>query len=108
MEYVNKLENLSVSEIVVYLRKSRSDNPTESVEDVLFKHEGILQDFAVRTWGEKIPEKNIYREVVSGETIEARPIVKAVLSLIELPKYKAVLTIEPQRLTRGDLSECGA
>ena len=107
MEYVNKLENLSVSEIVVYLRKSRSDNPAESVEDVLFKHEGILQDFAVRTWGEKIPEKNIYREVVSGETIEARPIVKAVLSLIELPKYKAVLTIEPQRLTRGDLSECG-
>ena len=35
-------EMFSPNEILVYLRKSRSDDPTLSVEDVLQKHETIL------------------------------------------------------------------
>ena len=58
---------------LMYLRKSRQDSPFETVEEVLARHETILQDFARRTLGYTIPEENIYREVVSGETIEKRP-----------------------------------
>lgn len=107
MSYNDNIKNLKPDEIIIYLRKSRADNPAESVEEVLEKHETILQDFARQTWTYQIPESNIYREVVSGETIEARPMMQAIISLIELPQYKAILAVEPQRLTRGDLVDCG-
>ena len=92
---------------LIYLRKSRQDNPDETVEEVLSKHENILQEYAMRELGGKIPEKNIYREVVSGESIEEREEIKKVLSRIEDPNIKGVLVIEPQRLSRGDLVDCG-
>lgn len=92
---------------IIYLRKSRSDSPLESVEEVLAKHEKMLQDFAIRTFGQPIPEENIFREVVSGETIEDRPEMKKVLSRIESKNIKGVLVVEPQRLSRGDLVDCG-
>ena len=92
---------------LIYLRKSRSDSPLESVEEVLEKHEKQLQDFAVRTFGQPIPEENIFREVVSGETIADRPEMKNVLSRIESNNIEGVLVIEPQRLSRGDLVDCG-
>ena len=92
---------------IIYLRKSRSDSPLESVEEVLAKHEKMLQDFAIKTFGQAIPEENIFREVVSGETIEDRPEMKKVLSRIETKNVKGVLVVEPQRLSRGDLVDCG-
>lgn len=92
---------------LVYLRKSRSDGEHETVEDVLAKHETIIQDFAVKTFGFPIPENCIYREVVSGETIQDRPAIKKLLDIIQTEPIKGVLTIEPQRLSRGDLSDCG-
>ena len=92
---------------IIYLRKSRSDSPLESVEEVLEKHEKILQDFAMKTFGQHIPEENIFREVVSGETIDDRPEMKKVLSRIESKNIKGVLVVEPQRLSRGDLVDCG-
>ncbi len=45
--------------------------------------------------------------MVSGETIDSRPQVKIVLQKIESPQIKAVLIVEPQRLSRGDLEDCG-
>lgn len=92
---------------IIYLRKSRSDSPLESVEEVLERHEKMLQDFALKTFGEMIPEENIFREVVSGETIADRPEMKKVLSRIESNNIKGVLVVEPQRLSRGDLVDCG-
>lgn len=94
-------------EIIAYLRKSRSDDPLLSVEEVLSKHEAILDEWAERYLGKKIPEENKYREVVSGETIADRPQVQKVLKLIESPKIKAILTVEVQRLSRGDLEDAG-
>ena len=94
-------------EILIYLRKSRADNPSESVEEVLAKHEEMLQEKALHDFGKAIPEGNIYREVVSGETIDDRPVMKEVLLRIEDPAIKAVLIVEPQRLSRGDLEDCG-
>lgn len=98
---------IAVNELLIYLRKSRSDNPLESVEEVLKKHETILQDYCQREFGFTVPESNIYREVVSGESINDRIEIKKVLSRIEDKSIKAVLVVEPQRLSRGDLIDCG-
>ena len=94
-------------EILEYLRKSQSDDPLLTVEEVLAKHETILDQWAEKNLGSKIPEENKYREVVSGETIKDRPEINKVLKRIENPKIKAVLIVEPQRLTRGDLEDIG-
>lgn len=98
---------LSLNQVIIYLRKSRADDPNMSVEDVLASHERQLQEYATKTFGSVIPESQIYREVVSGETISDRPVVQQVLRLIESEDIRAVLVIEPQRLSRGDLENCG-
>ena len=92
---------------IIYLRKSRQDDPRETVEEVLEKHETILQEFALREFGHKIPERNIYREVVSGESIADREEIKEILHRITDPNIKGVLVVEPSRLSRGDLVDCG-
>lgn len=98
---------LSTEAYIIYLRKSRADSPDESVEEVLAKHETMLQELAERELGGRIPENCIFREVVSGETIEERPEVNKVLALLENPAVKMVLVVEPARLSRGDLEDCG-
>lgn len=92
---------------IIYLRKSRQDDPRETVEEVLEKHETMLQEYAVREFGHKIPEANIYREVVSGESIAEREEIKEVLARINDEGIKGVLVVEPSRLSRGDLTDCG-
>lgn len=94
-------------EVIDYLRKSRSDDQNLSVEEVLERHESILDEWAEKHLGAKVPEENKFREVVSGETLKERPEIQKVLRLIESPKYKAVKIVEPQRLTRGDLEDVG-
>lgn len=98
---------LSPEEVLDYLRKSQSDDPLLTVEEVLAKHEAILDRWAEEHLGGKVPEENKYREVVSGETIKDRPEINRVLRRIESPKIKAVKVVEPQRLTRGDLEDIG-
>lgn len=94
-------------EILVYLRKSRTDDPLLTVEEVLKRHEQILDEWAEKNLGAKIPEENRFREVVSGETIADRPEMQRLLRQIESPKYKAVLIVEVQRLGRPDLEDIG-
>lgn len=94
-------------EYLMYLRKSRQDDPNETVEEVLAKHELILQEYALTNFGYRIPEEHIYREVVSGETIEDRPKIKEIFSLLEKKNIVGILCIDTSRLTRGDLYECG-
>ena len=105
--YNYNIGNLRPDEIIVYFRKSRTDDPTLSVEEVLSKHEAILDEWVERNLGATIPEENKYREVVSGETIADRPEMQKVLKLIESPKIKAILIVEVQRLSRGDLEDAG-
>ena len=99
--------DFTAEEVIDYLRKSRSDDPMLSVEEVLEKHEAILDEWAEKHLGAKVPEENKFREVVSGETLKERPEIQKVLRLIESPKYRAVKIVEPQRLTRGDLEDVG-
>lgn len=91
---------------LMYLRKSRSDNPDETVEEVLQKHETQLQEFARNELGREIPENCIFREVVSGESIDDREEIKKILARLESPEVAGVIAIEPSRLSRGDLSDC--
>lgn len=98
---------LSSEARIMYLRKSRSDNQDESVEEILAKHETMLQELAEREFGERIPEECIFREIVSGETIDERPEMRKVMAAIENPAVETVLVVEPQRLSRGDLEDCG-
>lgn len=95
------------SNYLMYLRKSRADDPSETVEEVLARHELMLQNYAIKKFNHKIPDGNIYREVVSGETIGDRPEIQNVLNRMESPSILGVLVVDVQRLSRGDLIDCG-
>ena len=93
---------------LMYLRKSRQDDPNETVAEVLAKHETILQEWAKRDLGYEIQEEFIYREVVSGgESIDEREEMRKVLARMEDPKVAGIIVVDPQRLTRGSLEDCG-
>lgn len=98
---------ISPDEVIIYLRKSRSDDPSLTVAEVLEKHERILDEWSLKNLGGPVPEENRYREVVSGETIDSRPKIKEVLGRIESSTIKAVLAVETERLSRGDLEDAG-
>ena len=100
------IEYLKYRRWLIYLRKSRQDDPNHTVEQVLSKHETMLQEYAEREFGGRIPEENIYREVVSGESIDDRVEIKKVLARIESSEIEGVLIVEPSRLSRGDLGDC--
>lgn len=104
-----QLPPLTPEEILLYSRKSQTDDPKLTVEDTLAKHEQMLDDWVERNLPGmgKISEANRYREVVSGETIDKRPRFLEVLHRIESPRIKAVLCVEPQRLSRGSLKDIG-
>ena len=99
--------DITPEEILEYLRKSRSDDPTLTIEEVLEKHERQLDEWAERNFGRKIPEENKFREVASGESIESRSEIQKLLKMIESPKVKGVLIKEVSRLGRPSLKEIG-
>ena len=100
-------KDLLPEEILIYLRKSRTDDPALDVAEILARHETILDEYAERTWGKKILEAQKMREIVSGETIDSRPELLKILKMIESPKIKGVLLVEVQRLGRPDLEDIG-
>lgn len=83
----------------IYLRKSRSDDETESVEQVISRHKDILTQHAARK-GLFVGE--IYQEVVSGETIAARPEFQRLIQDCYNGKYRGIIVVEITRLSRGD------
>lgn len=92
-------------DIAIYLRKSRKDLENKDY-DVLKRHRKILLDFAMSK-NMVIYEEDIYNEVVSGETIQDRPVVQRLLKKIEAGYYKAVLVMEIERLARGNTIDQG-
>lgn len=84
----------------IYLRKSRKDDDA-GFADTLSRHEKMLMDYADRM-GLVVHEQDIYREIVSGESIEARPQMQRLLKAVEMRTYTAVLCIELERLSRGN------
>jgi DNA invertase Pin-like site-specific DNA recombinase len=104
---LNITNDLKPEEILLYLRKSRADDPALSTEEVLEKHETILDEWCEKNLEGRIPPENRFKEVVSGESIADRPAFQKVLQLIEQPKYKAVMVVEISRLGRPDTMEIG-
>ena len=95
-------------EYLMYLRKSRSDGEKVPVEVIVKRHEDKLQEVAEKELGFRIPEKNIYREIVSGgEDIEDRPEFMKVLKRMEVGNIKGVFVFDPQRLSRSGLYGAG-
>ena len=93
-------------EYAMYLRKSRADMEAEALGEMetLARHEKILTELAKRQ-GLKIDK--IYKEIVSGESIENRPQMKQLLEDVYSRKYKGVLVVEVERLARGDTRDQG-
>lgn len=87
-----------------YLRKSRADLELEknSGIDTLKRHRDIIKRTAqsmninIDVWWE---------EIVSGETIEARPEIQKMLLEVEQGHFKAILVVDVDRLARGDTAD---
>lgn len=90
----------------LYLRKSRADLDAEAhgEGETLARHEHALLDYAKR---HSLTITQIYREVVSGETISARPVMQQLLTDVEQGTWDGVLVMEVERLARGDTIDQG-
>ena len=90
----------------IYLRKSRADAEAEARGDgeTLARHEKMLLAVAKR---DRYHISKIYREIVSGETIAARPQMQQLLQDVEQGLYAGVLVMEVERLARGDTIDQG-
>ncbi len=90
----------------MYLRKSRKDEEAElrGEGETLKRHEFILSELA-NVKG--IYVSQIYRELVSGDTISSRPIMQRLLSDIESNIWDGVFVMEVERLARGDTIDQG-
>lgn len=97
---------MSTDEYAIYLRKSRTDMEAEKYGDgeTLSRHRKILLELARQR---NLPITKIYEEVVSGETISARPQMQALLQDVESGKFKGVLVMEVERLARGNTRDQG-
>ena len=84
-----------------YLRKSRFDRDYAelSVEETLKRHETILDKMAGDR-GYHIAKT--YYEVVSGESIAARPEIQKLLEEVNAGIYAGVLVVDLERLARGN------
>ncbi len=90
----------------LYLRKSRADLEAEAhgEGETLLRHEKMLLDLAKRM---NLNVSEIYREIVSGETIAARPVMQQLLTEVEHGIWSGVLVMEIERLARGDTIDQG-
>ncbi len=84
-----------------YLRKSRFDRDYAdlSVEETLKRHEAILDKLA-EDRGYHIAKT--YYEVVSGESIAARPEIQRLLDEVNAGLYAGILVVDVERLARGN------
>lgn len=85
----------------MYLRKSRADLEAEKLGEgeTLKRHREILTALAAR---KGLFVGKIYEEIVSGETIEARPKIQALINDCYEGKYKGIIIIDVDRLSRGN------
>lgn len=96
----------SADEYCLYLRKSRVDMEAEAhgEGETLARHEKLLLEVARR---DRLNVTQIYREVVSGETIASRPVMQHLLQEVEVGRWTGVIVVEVERLARGDTIDQG-
>lgn len=90
-----------MDEYAVYLRKSRADIEAEKLGEgeTLARHKKILLALAAR---KGLYVGKIYKEIVSGETIAARPEMQDLIKDCYSGKWRGIITMDPDRLSRGD------
>ena len=90
----------------LYVRKSRADAEAEArgEGETLARHTNTLLELAKLR---HLDITQIYREIVSGETIAARPVMQQLLSEVEQGMWDGVLVMEVERLARGDTVDQG-
>ncbi len=90
----------------MYLRKSRADREAEArgEGETLARHEAILTALAAKM---DITIGAVYKEIVSGETIAARPRMQQLLLEVMQGKWDSVIVMEVERLARGDTKDQG-
>lgn len=90
----------------LYVRKSRADAEAElrGEGETLSRHVNTLMELAKRR---KLDITQIHKEIVSGETIAARPVMQQLLSEVEAGLWDGVLVMEVERLARGDSIDQG-
>jgi DNA invertase Pin-like site-specific DNA recombinase len=88
----------------IYLRKSRADLEAEAMGqgETLARHRAALLDYAARH-GLEIGA--VYEEIISGESIDARPKMKQLLREVEQGRWAGVLCMDIDRLARGDSAD---
>lgn len=93
--------DFSIDVYAIYLRKSRADMEAEKLGEgeTLARHKKILLELAAR---KGLYIGKIYQEVVSGDTIEARPEIQKLINDCYAGKYKGILIVEVTRLSRGN------
>ena len=91
---------------LMYLRKSRADKEAEArgEGETLARHEQLLTELAIKMG---LDVGAIYKELVSGETISARPKMQQVLLEVMQGMWEGVLVMEVERLARGDTKDQG-
>ncbi len=90
----------------IYLRKSRADAEAElrGEGETLARHEKALTAFAEHS-GLKVTA--IYKEIISGETIAARPQMQRLLSEVSEGLWDGVIVMDVDRLARGNSIDQG-
>lgn len=91
---------------IEYLRKSQMDRDYSelSVEETLNRHRAILADFV------KSRKLNVVvklEEVVSAESLSARPQMMKLLELVNTGEYDGVICMDIDRLSRGSSFDSG-
>lgn len=90
-----------MEQYALYLRKSRADLDAEQrgEGETLAKHRAALTDFAHRRGLMIVRE---YAEIVSGDSIAARPQMQTLLDDVKRGTYAGVIVNDIDRLGRGD------
>lgn len=90
----------------LYLRKSRKDVEAEAsgAGETLARHKAALLHLAKKL---NLTISGIYEEIVSGETIAARPVMQQLLEEIQKGHWEGVLVMEVERLARGNTLDQG-
>ena len=96
---------LELEQYIMYLRKSRMDTDFEevSMEETLSRHKKILNDFCK---ARKLNVVEVLEEVVSGESLSARPKMQRLLELVRTGLYAGVVCKKHSGKKNGKKSEC--
>ena len=95
-----------MDEYCMYLRKSRADMEAErrGEGETLSRHRDMLTELAARLGLNVV---TVYKEIVSGESISARPQMQKMLEEVGKGSYSGVIVAEIERLARGDTIDQG-